>query len=549
MHKVLRTTKLGLTEQDVVWDEIADIMESADRMAGSFRTQHVRTPIQQKVHDLIQNTEVPPGEVLHVLLYGSVGSGKTWTAFGELTQVLVDFPGATVLGVRRTYNEIEDALYSVACNFFDKYDIPYSTNKKLVTLYLKNGSTFRMRSAEKTATGRSDKADHLGGTEYSAAVIDEADEVPEEFAKTVAGRMRQKVGVERKVIFYICNPPSKDHWLYEWFFGEGNKLGPDDPRSRYRAVHMPVEANVEHVGQAYIDSIHQDYAENPALYKRMVRGEFGPAVRGYPIFSKYFDRDIHVAKTEIWRNWNRDLPLQRCWDFGWRRPALVVFQDDTDIGQIRVFRAILGDKILLDSFADRWVSQFHKDFPGAKWEDFCDPAGKARDDRSLQTSIDILRGKGIRPKYRRTAIEYGLNIIGEQLSMFIPYRKGPVPAMIIDPQCKVLIDAFEYGYCQEKARSDGGTFEEDAKRPIKAVKDGYYEHCMDALRYGMIFKRSPNQGKGLDNFRGGEYRFVDKIDKVRRGSFRAEEYTFRVSSSGRSNKMHGNYSFSKRRKW
>lgn len=521
-----------------MFDELASLIEANDRMSASFRQHFERTEIQQRVHDLIKYSEIPDGQVLHVLLYGSVGSGKTWCAFGEMAPILLDFPGATVLGARRTYNEIDDALYTPACNFLDRFNVPYRTNKKLTTLYLNNGSTFRMRSAEKTAVGTSDKADHLGGTEYSGAVLDEADEIPEEFAKTVAGRMRQKVGVTRKVIIYICNPPGKDHWLYQWFFVDND---PNDPKSRYRAVHMPVQANVAHVGQAYIDSIHGDYIDNPALYLRMVKGHFGPAVKGHPIFSQSFSQEIHVASTEIWRNWNRDLPLQRCWDFGWRRPAVVVFQDDTDTGQLRIFRSILGSKVLLDTFADRILHLLNKDFPGAKWEDYCDPAGKQRTDRSRKTSIDILRGKGLRPKHRRTAVEYGLSIIGEQLGTFIPYKRGPVPALIVDPSCKDLIDAFAYGYCEEKSKTEGGTFQETAETPMKPVKDGYYEHLMDAFRYGIIFKRRPNQGRGQDRHRGGEYRTVDKTSNITRGNYRPERVTPKASRVPRT--FGGYYSF------
>ncbi|RMF31295.1 MAG: hypothetical protein D6752_02430, partial [Candidatus Nitrosothermus koennekii] len=158
-------------------------------------------------------------------------SGKTWCALSYLTEVILDYPGACILGARRTYNEIEDAMFSTFERFLSQYNIPYRTNRKYTTITLNNGSLIRMRSADKVATSKSDKADYLGGTEYSGAVLDEADEIPEEFARTVAGRMRQNVGVNKKVIFYICNPPSKDHWLYRWFFEEHN---PDDPKSKYR---------------------------------------------------------------------------------------------------------------------------------------------------------------------------------------------------------------------------------------------------------------------------------------------------------------------------
>lgn len=545
MHKTLRTARIGLTEDEVIFDEIADILETAEKLAGDFRTQHVRTEIQQEVYNLIQTAQIPEGQVLHLLLHGSIGSGKTWCALSYITEVLLDYPGATALGARRTYNEIEDAMFSTFERFLSKYNIPYRTNKKYTTITLNNGSVIRMRSADKVSTSKSDKADYLGGTEYSVAILDEADEIPEEFAKTVAGRMREAVGVKRKVIFYICNPPSQDHWLYRWFYEEHD---PDDPESRYRSVWMPVQANVEHVGQAYIDSIHEDYADNPALYLRMVQGKFGPAVKGYPIFGQYFNRDIHIAKTEIHKNWNKRYPIWISFDFGWRRPAALVFQDDRSLNQIRILREWLGSREVLDSFADRVLDEVYTLFPGAEIMCSCDPAGKQRTDKSLLNSIDILKSKGLRPKYKKTAIEYGVNIIAELLSRFIPSREGPIPAIILDPSCEILADALEFGYCQEKARIDGGTFDEEARRPIKVVKDGYYEHLGDCLRYGMIFVRRPNQAFRPSYTRHELYKSIDRIDNIERGNFNPSKYVRAMELYDKRRLYGGNYSFSRQRR-
>ncbi len=547
MFKTIRTDRFNITEEQLVLDELCDLLESTVRMATTYSQNFKRTAIQQHVWDVIESSELPPGEVIHILLYGSTGSGKSTAAFDVATETMLAFPGTYVLGARRTYVEIEDSIYTTFADHLDKYGVDYTTSKGKYTHYLNNGSRIRFRSAEKTATRKkSDKADELGSTEYSLAIMEECDEIPEEFARTVSGRMRQATGVERKIIFYICNPPSKDHWIYRFFF-EDPENPPDDPASRKRAIHMPVEANREHVGEAYIRTLYADYADNPAYFQRLVKGHFGPTVKGFPIYGAHFRPAIHVADKAIRKNWNRDYPLQRSWDFGFRRPACIVFQDDIDTGQLRIFREFLGDRILLDPFADRALAQLHAEFPGARWEDFCDPAGDSADNqgRTKKTAVDILRGKGLHVKFQRTSVEYGINIIAEQLALLLPSRWGPQPAIIIDPSCTITIEAFEFGYCNEKEVLN------DAIRP---AKDGYYEHLLDALRYGVIFKRRPSEGfkgKGQPSERYGRYRSLGNVDEVLEGGWREQRPVtdFINNPRGSQTPTAHSYGFSKRRKW
>lgn len=550
MHKQLKTTKIGISEQDIIWDEIADLIDATERLGGTYRQEFKRTSIQQQLHDIIHNSEVPEGKLVHILLYGSVGSGKTTGAFSELTDYLVDFPGASVLGCRRTYNEIDAALLEPWEEFLDKFSIPYKSNRTKMVVRFNNGSVIRLISADKTAKSTSDKADHLGGTQYCGAILDEADNIPEEFAKTVAGRMRQKIGVPRRFIIYICNPPSKDHWLYRWFFERRDPdnpsihLDPHDPRSRYRVLHMHVSENLEHLPPGYEEDIHMDYADNPMAYKRMVRGEFGPAVKGYPIFNQYFNKTVHVANTSIHKNWNPNAPLQRCWDFGFRRPAVVVFQDDKYFGQIRVYWEKLGYQKLLEDFAEDVTNKCHQMFPDAEWEDFCDPSGNRRTDTSEKSSMDVLREMGLRPKAMRRSVDYGLNVILDQLKSFRGSREGAIPALYFDPQCKLLIEGFEMGYCNEKSKHDGGTWLETANQPIKPVKDGTYEHLMDAFRYGLIFKRKKIGDTGERGHRKG-WKTMNKVDDVTRGNVSIGNVV--LDYKRRPRNAHGSYGFNKRR--
>lgn len=313
-------------------------------------------------------------------------------------------------------------------------------------------------------------------------VVHNCDSISEELVNTVPGRMSQNVGNFRKAILYACNPPSKNSWVYRMFFEDND---PNDPDSRLRAVFMPMEGNVKHLGAGYIQSVTEDYSRNPQFYKRMRQGLFGANIKGIPYFAKDFQETVHVSDKPL--QWNRGCVMTRGWDFGYRGTALTVLQDDLKTRQIKTFRSIVARDCLLESFCDQYLPELDKAFPGAVWEDWVDPAGRQKVTQSSKTCLDILRSKGLHPKYKITSISYGLNIISEQLRLFLNGR----PVMLIDPSCEILIEAFMGGYCNQKDVTD------DEPRP---VKDGWNDHCMDSFRYAVQALRKAGQSRNPDAY-------------------------------------------------
>lgn len=177
--------------------------------------------------------------------------------------------------------------------------------------------------------------------------------------------------------------------------------------------------------------------------------------RVYPAF----EQSKHVRKL----NYNPHQEVWRCWDFGYNHPACVWAQLGTD-DKLYVLREYLGEEILIQTFAQEVKGLSQKWFPGAKFKDACDPAGRAVSDKSERTSVDILRGMDIRPHMRKGSVKDGINCIRALL-----VDKGNGVDFLIDPCCEVLVDGFMGGYIRD-----------DVDEPIK---DGFYEHLMDALRY------------------------------------------------------------------
>lgn len=447
------------SKYEVMFNYIADLVDENCKMANIISQKFIPNPDQRRVLDAIENSEVPPDEWIYVLLVGPTGSGKSTVAYYYVLDKLSSYYNAWALGVRTTSQDIKDTIYKDAVKLLQQYGVPFRKNDQDTSIYLPNGSVWRMRSDEALMDSKSDKSHKLGSTSYNMVVLEEADSLSEELVLTIPGRMRNP-GHFRKVIFLPCNPPSKRSWIYKMFY-EGND--PDDPKSRFRAFYLSAEANTEHVGEAYIKTMRADFARNPALAKRLGYGLFGPDIKGIPYFQHDFRRDIHVSDTPL--QWDPRYPMIRSWDFG-LNTALVVFQYHEELGQIRFHRSIVTTDTLLDSFCDEHLPKLYHEFPGARWEDYGDIAGRQRSTLSKKTAYDVLADRGIYYKASKQGVMYGLNVISRLLRTFF---KGK-PMIFIDPCCELLIEAFESGYCNKKKVTD----HED----LRPNKDGVYDHCV-----------------------------------------------------------------------
>jgi hypothetical protein len=170
-----------------------------------------------------------------------------------------------------------------------------------------------------------------------------------------------------------------------------------------------------------------------------------------------FRSDLHVRDIQF----NPYADMWRGWDFGYHRPACIWAQVDVE-DRLLVLDEELGYEEVIDQFALK-VKTKHKLY---SFKDACDPAGKQVTDKGKDTSVSILKKMGVNPHMRPSRVEDGINIIR---NLLLPRVDGSV-SLLVHPRCKLLIDGFLGGY----------TRDEDNDEP---VKDGYYDHLFDALRY------------------------------------------------------------------
>lgn len=186
-----------------------------------------------------------------------------------------------------------------------------------------------------------------------------------------------------------------------------------------------------------------------------------------------FNRALHVRRCE----YDPTRPLCRAWDFGRAHPAIVFFQLDEKM-KVRVLWSEIYTNLTIYQLVPIVFGETATRFPGATVRDYGDPAGAQETDKGATTQI-LLDTFKIKLIYRFSFIEEGTKMIDKKLLI----ENDGVPGILIDHSNKEMIDGFESGYVIDVGAS-GKDQEGRAKNSPK--KDGWYEHVMDALRYGFI---------------------------------------------------------------
>ncbi len=194
-----------------------------------------------------------------------------------------------------------------------------------------------------------------------------------------------------------------------------------------------------------------------------------------------FDPAIHVAPIE----YDPNLPLYRSLDFGFVNPFVCLWlqvdphgflsEDRSGGGVVRVIDEYVRSRATIDVHAAEMKTRI----PVAEEKvaaTFCDPAGAAANDVTGTSVVRELRSLGIQVRYRRSGILEGIELIRRAI------RAGDGrSSLIISPRCTRLIEALQcYHY------PDIGV--ENGELPLK---DGIYDHPIDALRYFFINHAQP----------------------------------------------------------
>jgi hypothetical protein len=178
-----------------------------------------------------------------------------------------------------------------------------------------------------------------------------------------------------------------------------------------------------------------------------------------------FDVTTHVKPVDF----DQNLPLYRSLDFGFANPFVCLWIQVDGEGVVRVIDEYVRSRATIDVHAAEMKTRT----PGGESRvvsTFCDPAGAGTNDVTGTSAVRELRSLGINVRYRRSGITEGIELIRRAI------RAGDGKSrLLISPNCARLIEALT---CYHYPDSPAGD-----ELPLK---DGVYDHPLDALRYFFI---------------------------------------------------------------
>jgi len=451
---------------------------------------------------------------------GPKGSAKTsaGAAAGWLRALFT--PGSKGLVARRDYNDLKQTTrlrFEEMLNRLPKGTLLDRSKEPPETWYINpvplmnpDGTIIDDSPSQITFAGL-ESLGEAGSYEFDWAFIDEASEVEERSVHAVNGLMRnipkwaepimasqgELKGFYRTMLAF--NPTDTFHWLYTACTGKDHQGRPvKDPWIKlFTPQHRENQRNLP---KDYYDRLALTLPED--MRRRLVDGEWGAIFEGAPVIRE-FKRNLHIRQDLYKQRFDVMAPLLRFWDFGYRRPYVCWAQLD-HLGRLLHFKEFMGENIEIGPFVEQARTREKLWFPDhTDYMDYGDPA--ARQKKDTGSTLTVLADKGIHLRYRvGMTIEAGLQTMRVWMERIIDGE----PAIQYDAEgLPILTRALSGGYHMD----DSGQ---------KPVKDGFFDHPVDADRYGIAglfhetgksqaqmlktFPRSLEYNPHLDTFARGE---------------------------------------------
>lgn len=178
-----------------------------------------------------------------------------------------------------------------------------------------------------------------------------------------------------------------------------------------------------------------------------------------------FEPAEHIRQVD----YDPNLPLYRALDFGFVNPFVCLWIQVDANGIVRVIDEYVRSRATIDVHAEEIKGRTPAG-EGSVAATFCDPAGESRNDVTGTSVVRELRALGIATRFRRSGILEGVELVRQSLKAGDGKRR-----LLISPRCQRLVEAMEcYRY------PEGGRAGE------LPLKDGLYDHPIDALRYFFV---------------------------------------------------------------
>lgn len=275
------------------------------------------------------------------------------------------------------------------------------------------------------------------------------------------------------------NPPYFGHYLHK-LFGKNpgvHSIGDDE----VTWIQTSTTENLA-VGADYakgLIAIQSKMGRSEGAVRRIIFGDSVPAYSGIAVYPQ-FEHGKHVAPLK----YNKDLPLIRAWDFGFRHPAVLFANLYTCeykthhylcLSEVSdCFNATVYE--LYDNYVKKMTRDLYND--AVLVLDCGDQAGfrGSSSNKDKRSDMKILIAEyNLLFKYRRLDLAPSLQYCRGLLQPKKACLCG-LELVLISNECQVLIGALEGGYKYSKTR--------EGKVSDKPVEDCYFADIACAWRYG-----------------------------------------------------------------
>lgn len=319
------------------------------------------------------------------------------------------------------------------------------------------------------------------GYECSMLIFVEADQLLKEDWEMAMFCLRWK-GPDGEYIEDTCcildtNPPGPKHWIAQMEEETANS------RERVMFWHIPMDDNAHNLPPGYVEESKARYANNAAMYKRMVLGEYAEAFDGQKVLFAFSEQHAFSSLP-----WPRGAYLIRGWDFGTTNTLVwsAYWEHDKeeywwDLHEYYATGSDVERQCRACWDITRQVFPFwnNRDICAGVY-DACDPAGNQRTDKGK--SLDVLATYNIFPKFSHKHKSLQLTLAAYNRLLERKDAQGRHVYRICRDSCPMLYYASLGGYrYPEETESGFGSGE-----PGKGPDFGNYDHIADASRYAKI---------------------------------------------------------------
>ncbi len=256
------------------------------------------------------------------------------------------------------------------------------------------------------------RATRFRGYECSLLIFVEADQLSKEDMRLGSACLRWKGAdpetcdergfIRDSGIILDTNPPSPRHWIAEF---EKTSIG--NPNVKF--WHLRTRDNAHNLPPSYCEDLEAQYADDPAMFNRMLLGQYDEAFEGKRVL---FSFKSTCAAENL--PWPKGAYLIRGWDFGttqavvwsayWEEGGVEYWWDlhEYFARQSDVERQCRSVNEITQKFFPFWNNRYIC----AGIKDYCDVAGNQQKDTG--SSVAVLRSYGFYPGWMAMGLQESL---------------------------------------------------------------------------------------------------------------------------------------------